>query len=152
MGVLQAINKLDAPHFTHVDEILLENLSMRVSIALRHAEVYRAAIMTNERAGALLQMIQSLSQDLGAQSLILTVTMHASWCKPTDVRSSSLMQKSSSSGPSPPTQGRRSEFLRAPALPVNAVCKVSSSLSLTPTRTLGSIRKLIRKQATAPRA
>merc|ERR1712217_71331 len=77
MGVLQAINKLDAPHFTHVDEILLENLSMQVSVALRNAEVYRAAIVTSERAGALLQMIQSLSQDLGAQSLILTVTMHA---------------------------------------------------------------------------
>ncbi|CAK0862130.1 unnamed protein product, partial [Prorocentrum cordatum] len=48
------------------------------SIALRNAEVYRAAIVTSERANGLLNMIQSLSQDdLGAQSLILTVTMHA---------------------------------------------------------------------------
>lgn len=79
MGVLQAINKLQpGSSFTHVDEILLENLTQHVSIALRNAEIYRAAIVTNERANALLHMIQSLSQDLGAQSTILTVTMHAS--------------------------------------------------------------------------
>lgn len=77
MGVLQAINKLDGTCFTHVDEILLENLAEHASIALRNAEVYRAAIVTSERANGLLNMIQSLSQDLGAQSLILTVTMHA---------------------------------------------------------------------------
>lgn len=77
MGVLQAINKKTGTHFSHVDEILLENLTQHVSIALRNAEVYRAAIVTSERAGALLHMIQSLSQDLGAQSMILTITMHA---------------------------------------------------------------------------
>jgi adenylate cyclase len=83
MGVLQAINKLDGefssvPHFTHIDEILMENLTQHVSVALRNAEVYRAAIVTSERANALLHMIQSLSQDLGMQSTILTITMHAS--------------------------------------------------------------------------
>mmetsp|Transcript_149793 Transcript_149793/g.276322 ORF Transcript_149793/g.276322 Transcript_149793/m.276322 type:complete len:488 (-) Transcript_149793:114-1577(-) len=83
MGVLQAINKLQdyestATHFTHIDEILLENLTQHVSIALRNAEIYRAAIVTSERANALLHMIQSLSQDLGVQSTILTITMHAS--------------------------------------------------------------------------
>merc|ERR1719230_1721422 len=83
MGVLQCINKLDGKGeasdviFSRVDEILCENLTQQVSIALRNAEVYRAAIVTSERSSALLQMIQSLSQDLGAQSLILTVTMHA---------------------------------------------------------------------------
>mmetsp|Transcript_80659 Transcript_80659/g.202943 ORF Transcript_80659/g.202943 Transcript_80659/m.202943 type:complete len:470 (-) Transcript_80659:223-1632(-) len=77
MGVLQAINKKEFTHFSHVDEILLENLTQHVSIALRNAEVYRAAIVTSERASALLHMIQSLSQDLGVQSMILTVTMHA---------------------------------------------------------------------------
>jgi adenylate cyclase len=77
MGVLQAINKLDGPCFTHIDEILLETLAEHASIALRNAEVYRAAIVTSERANGLLKMIQTLSQDLGAQSLILTVTMHA---------------------------------------------------------------------------
>jgi len=78
MGVLQCINKMeDGACFTHVDEILLENLAEHASIALRNAEVYRAAIVTSERANGLLNMIQSLSQDLGAQSLILTVTMHA---------------------------------------------------------------------------
>merc|ERR1712232_203920 len=52
MGVLQAINKIDAPCFSHVDEILVENLTLQVSIALRNAEVYRAAIVTSERASA----------------------------------------------------------------------------------------------------
>jgi adenylate cyclase len=82
MGVLQAINKLEdefspKPHFTHIDEILIENLTQHVCVALRNAEVYRAAIVTSERANALLHMIQSLSQDLGMQSTILTITMHA---------------------------------------------------------------------------
>lgn len=82
MGVLQAINKhkdefSTVPHFSHIDEILLENLTQHVSIALRNAEIYRAAITTSERANALLHMIQSLSQDLGMQSTILTITMHA---------------------------------------------------------------------------
>jgi len=77
MGVLQAINKKTSNYFTHVDEILLENLTEHVSVALRNAEVYRAAIVTSERATALLDMIQCLSQDLGAQSMILTVTTHA---------------------------------------------------------------------------
>jgi adenylate cyclase len=82
MGVLQAINKQSdefsqGEKFTHIDEILMENLTQHVSIALRNAEIYRAAIVTQERANALLQMIQSLSQDLGAQSTILTITMHA---------------------------------------------------------------------------
>merc|ERR1719150_1949091 len=77
LGVLQAINKKTDTSFSHVDEILLENLSQHVSIALRNAEVYRAAIVTSERASALLNMIQCLSQDLGVQSMILTITMHA---------------------------------------------------------------------------
>jgi len=77
MGVLQAINKLDAPAFSRVDEIVLERLTQHVGIALRNAEIYKAAITTSERATALLNMIQSLSQDLGVQSAIFTVAMHA---------------------------------------------------------------------------
>merc|ERR1719437_315180 len=77
MGVLQAINKKESAHFSRVDEILCENLTQHVCIALRNAEVYRAAIITSERANALLHMIQSLSKDLGVQSIVLTVTMHA---------------------------------------------------------------------------
>lgn len=80
MGVIQAINKLeiDSPGFSVVDEILLDNLTEHVSVSLRNAEVYRAAIVTSERANALLSMLQSLSDDLGAQSLILSVSTHAS--------------------------------------------------------------------------
>lgn len=76
-GVLQAINKVSGAPFSHIDEILMENLTQHVSIALRNAEVYRAAIVTSERAGALIQMMQGLSQDLGVQSMVLTITMHA---------------------------------------------------------------------------
>jgi len=83
LGVLQAINKLEdelnsETHFTHVDDILMENLTQHVSVALRNAELYRAAIVTSERSNALVSMMQSLSQDLGSQSTILTITMHAS--------------------------------------------------------------------------
>merc|ERR1719262_1090429 len=81
MGVLQAINKMqpgtESHGFSRVDEILMENVTQHVCIALRNAEVYRAAIVTSERANALLRMMQSLSQDLGVQSMILTITMHA---------------------------------------------------------------------------
>lgn len=80
MGVVQAINKIGdvaEESFSHVDEIVLDNLTLQISIALRNAEVYRAAIVTSERATALLRMMQSLQQDLGVQSTILTITMHA---------------------------------------------------------------------------
>jgi len=80
MGVIQAINKLeiDSPGFSRVDEILLDSLMEHVSIALRNAEVYRAAIETAERSNALLNMLQSVSEDLGVQSTVLSVATHAS--------------------------------------------------------------------------
>jgi len=91
VGVLQAINKIDPSKpiddkpagtrsmaFTRNDEKILQHLSQHVGIALRNAEVYREAITVSERATGLLNTVQSLSQDLGIQSLILTITMHAS--------------------------------------------------------------------------
>jgi len=77
MGVLQAINKADFGEFNQIDELLLGHLTQHVGIALRNAEVYKDAIVQSERANGLLHMIQSLSQDLGTQSLVLTITMHA---------------------------------------------------------------------------
>lgn len=77
MGVLQAINKDGDSEFDHIDELLMGHLTQHVGIALRNAEVYRDAIITSERANGLLHMISSLSQDLGTQSTILTITMHA---------------------------------------------------------------------------
>lgn len=91
VGVLQAINKLDeskpiqegapagarAKAFARNDEKIVAHLTQHVGIALRNAEVYREAISTSERATGLLNTVQSLSQDLGTQSLILTITMHA---------------------------------------------------------------------------
>lgn len=89
VGVIQAINKLDpnktdaddirsrAVAFAAQDEKLLVHLTQHVCIAMRNAELYREAISTSERSMGLLNTIQSLSQDLGTQSLLLTITMHA---------------------------------------------------------------------------
>eukprot|EP00401_Gymnodinium_catenatum_P016273 CAMPEP_0117496586 /NCGR_PEP_ID=MMETSP0784-20121206/20734_1 /TAXON_ID=39447 /ORGANISM="" /LENGTH=515 /DNA_ID=CAMNT_0005291563 /DNA_START=12 /DNA_END=1559 /DNA_ORIENTATION=+ len=97
VGVLQAINKQPknyappnngdteatdaasrrAVSFQRNDEKVLLHLTQHVAIAMRNAEVYREAIASNERATGLLNTIQSLSQDLGTQSLLLTITMHA---------------------------------------------------------------------------
>merc|ERR1719327_394991 len=91
VGVLQAINKMDPTKpveedkpagtrsmpFTRNDEKILQHLSQHVGIALRNAEVYREAITVSERATGLLNTVQSLSQDLGIQSLLLMVTTHA---------------------------------------------------------------------------
>lgn len=91
VGVIQAINKLDAvkaastglpageravPFGRHDEKILL-HLTQHVCIAMRNAEVYREAISTSERSMGLLNTVQSLSQDLGTQSMLLTITMHA---------------------------------------------------------------------------
>lgn len=98
IGVIQAINKmpkgtsrgpttddkgqpspagLRAVPFSRNDEKILSHLCQHVGIALRNAEVFREAINTSERVTGLLNTIQSLSQDLGTQSLLLTITMHA---------------------------------------------------------------------------
>jgi len=78
LGVIQAINKHHGGHgFEPADEIMLNTLAEQVSVALHNAEFYRAAIITSERANALLNMMQSLTHDLGAQSLILSVATHA---------------------------------------------------------------------------
>lgn len=79
LGVIQAINKnAGGQGFGPADEILLSNLAEHVSVAVHNAEFYRAAIVTSERANALLQMMQSLTHDLGPQSLVLSVATHAS--------------------------------------------------------------------------
>lgn len=77
VGVLQAINKLDALEFSSVDEILLGHLTQHAGIALRNANVYKDAIVSAERANGLLSMVQSLSKDLGQHTFLLSVTMHA---------------------------------------------------------------------------
>lgn len=93
-GVIQAINKMptnaaqvqdattpagkQAIPFSRQDEKMMVHLAQHVAIAMRNAEVYREAIACSERATGLLNTIQSLSQDLGTQSLLLTLTMHAS--------------------------------------------------------------------------
>eukprot|EP00439_Symbiodinium_sp_Y106_P081167 s684_g20.t1 len=90
-GVIQAINKMPsgfdaeirprgklAVPFSRQDERMLLHLAEHIAIALQNAEVYREAINCSDRATGLLNTIQSMSQDLGPQSLLLMVTMHAS--------------------------------------------------------------------------
>ncbi|CAE7191200.1 Prkg1 [Symbiodinium sp. KB8] len=90
-GVIQAINKMPsgfdaeirprgklAIPFSRQDERMLLHLAEHIAIALQNAEVYREAINCSDRATGLLNTIQSMSQDLGPQSLLLMVTMHAS--------------------------------------------------------------------------
>ncbi len=83
LGVLQAINKLDGEKnhstngFTDVDELMMGHLTQHAGIALQNSEIYREAISASERANGLLHLIQSMSQDLGSQSMILMITMHA---------------------------------------------------------------------------
>lgn len=91
VGVIQAINKMpeldrsdtqesaaaSPVEFRRNDQKILQHLAQHVSIAVRNAEVYREAISSSERATGLLNTIQSLSQDLGTQSMLLTITMHA---------------------------------------------------------------------------
>mmetsp|Transcript_28289 Transcript_28289/g.49386 ORF Transcript_28289/g.49386 Transcript_28289/m.49386 type:complete len:495 (-) Transcript_28289:67-1551(-) len=98
VGVIQAINKLPqneklsintdvkrsgeelsklATPFQRNEEKILLHITQHVGIALRNADVYREAIAASERATGLLNTVQSLSQDLGTQSLLLTITMHA---------------------------------------------------------------------------
>lgn len=95
VGVIQAINKLPrdgngavqrpeqdgsgdvAVPFTRHDEKILQHLTQHIGVSLRNAEMYNEAIGSVERTTGLLETIQSLSHDLGTQSLLLTITMHA---------------------------------------------------------------------------
>ncbi|CAJ1431746.1 unnamed protein product [Effrenium voratum] len=88
-GVLQAINKMPSGEtkgpkgqaaipFSRQDVKVLLHLVQHVAIAIQNADVYREAIDCSERGTGLLNTIQSMSQDLGMQSLLATITMHAS--------------------------------------------------------------------------
>jgi len=93
VGVIQAINKLPTATaamvrspsgnntrpvpFERSDEKILVNLTQHVGIAMRNADLYREAIATSERSTGLLNTIHDLSQDLGTQSTLLTLTLHA---------------------------------------------------------------------------
>jgi len=76
VGVLQAINKNDGV-FTERDELMLQHLSQQAGIAYRNAELYGAALKSSERSAGLLKMLSALTQNTGAQSMILQMTIHA---------------------------------------------------------------------------
>merc|ERR1719253_722368 len=76
LGVLQCINKNNSV-FTQTDELLINNLAQQAGIAYRNAELYGAALASSERSAGLLKMLNSLTQNIGAQSMILQMTIHA---------------------------------------------------------------------------
>merc|ERR1719253_1080831 len=76
LGVLQAINKNDGA-FTESDELMVGHLAQQAGIAYRNAELYGAALKSSERSSGLLKMLNSLTQNIGAQSMILQMTIHA---------------------------------------------------------------------------
>mmetsp|Transcript_103935 Transcript_103935/g.237945 ORF Transcript_103935/g.237945 Transcript_103935/m.237945 type:complete len:450 (+) Transcript_103935:49-1398(+) len=98
VGVLQAINKLqeggELGEFDEVDELLLGHLAQHAGSALRNAEIFREAIEASDRANALIQTMHALSADLGAQSMILTLVMHANELVRADKNSVWLLDES----------------------------------------------------------
>eukprot|EP00395_MALV-II_sp_L67-2_P000418 gene418-372_t len=76
-GVFQAINKENDVPFSKADEVVIENFMQLVGITLRNVEVYKDAIAHCKRAQGMLSMLNSLPKNLGSQSMILTITMHA---------------------------------------------------------------------------
>ncbi|EEA05237.1 uncharacterized protein CMU_043110 [Cryptosporidium muris RN66] len=63
--------------FGEDDEIILQYIS-RISLScIKNCEVYKEILSTKERADNLLTLIQSLRQDLGLQSNLFTLCIHA---------------------------------------------------------------------------
>ncbi|KAF4676901.1 ATP-binding cassette sub- D member 4 [Perkinsus chesapeaki] len=80
VGVLQIMNKAnddDLEPFTSSDQLVAEHLAQQAGIALRNAELYGLAVKSLEKSEGLVRILSGLSQDLGAQSTILTIAMHA---------------------------------------------------------------------------
>jgi len=72
-GVLQAINKKNG-FFTSGDEDVLKMLSLQSGIALQNANLFHHAEASQKRFRALLDLIRAIQSELGANSLIFTIT------------------------------------------------------------------------------
>jgi len=72
-GVLQAINKNDGV-FGSVDEEVMNMLCMQAGVALQNANNYFRAERSQNKFRALLDLIKAMQGELGANSLIFTIT------------------------------------------------------------------------------
>uniref|UniRef100_A0A6A7G7R3 Dual 3',5'-cyclic-AMP and-GMP phosphodiesterase n=1 Tax=Hirondellea gigas TaxID=1518452 RepID=A0A6A7G7R3_9CRUS len=76
VAVLQAINKIDAPAFTHIDVTLIENLASHVGVTLRNAQYYQNAASSKKQVSSLIYVIKNLHNEPNTQSLIYTLNQH----------------------------------------------------------------------------
>eukprot|EP00918_Siedleckia_nematoides_P025752 GHVU01055590.1.p1 GENE.GHVU01055590.1~~GHVU01055590.1.p1 ORF type:complete len:379 (-),score=54.11 GHVU01055590.1:827-1963(-) len=63
--------------FTAEDQIILETVGSVAGVALANAFLYRATVVSRERAQGLLTILQTFGTDLGFQSTVLGLTTHA---------------------------------------------------------------------------
>jgi GAF domain-containing protein len=101
VGVIQAINRRDndeeddasadgdqdgdegkqgaahAPSFSSADEEVMSYLALQAGIALNNATVFHAMSLSQERVRSLLDIIQSMHNNLGINSLMFTITQRA---------------------------------------------------------------------------
>lgn len=67
----------DPDVFTAEDQIILETVGSVAGVALTNAFLYRATVVSRERAQGLLTILQTFGTDLGFQSTVLGLTTHA---------------------------------------------------------------------------
>merc|ERR1711991_219161 len=72
-GVIQAINKKEGI-FNSLDEEVLRMLAMQSGIALQNANHYHHAEEAQKKFKSLLELIKSIQSEMGANSLIFTIT------------------------------------------------------------------------------
>jgi len=77
MAVLQAVNKVKGTVFTADDQMVLEKLSMLAGISLRNARLYNEALVSKQKTEALIDVITTMSSNLGLNSIIFTVTQRS---------------------------------------------------------------------------
>eukprot|EP01038_Epipyxis_sp_PR26KG_P008567 gene8567-11577_t len=73
VGVLQAINKLDAA-FSPTDEEVMSMLATQAGIALQNANLFRHAESARDKFRSLLDIIRAMQGEMGVNSLIFTIT------------------------------------------------------------------------------
>lgn len=73
IAVLQAINKFTGS-FSTDDQTILEKLTMLAGISLRNAQLYEDAKMQHNKVQSLLDVIRTMTGDMGLNSIIFTIT------------------------------------------------------------------------------
>lgn len=73
VGVLQAINKLDAS-FNSTDEDVMSMLATQAGVAVQNANLYRSSESARDKFRSLLDIIRSMQGEMGVNSLIFTIT------------------------------------------------------------------------------